>query len=158
MRRLIFPCVLDSRACCAGHIRFGDVEFRWAKLLDFHQASRTLCQVLLGDLSIMVLAGCAWSSDPLSSHFRLVVGCFQRPLVTFVLPTFLRPIKLRDRSGVSHETRSSGMCYCSLSSSTSIPIRRGSQSVSCFNILQATTAILRAKAIAAFFLRVFWPP
>ena len=31
MRRLIFPCVLDSRGCFAGHIRFGDVEFRLAR-------------------------------------------------------------------------------------------------------------------------------
>ncbi len=31
MRRLIFPCVLDSRGCLAGHIRFGDIELRLAR-------------------------------------------------------------------------------------------------------------------------------
>ena len=41
---------------------------------------------------------------------------------------------------------------------TTIPALSGSQSVLFFNIAHATTRILRASAMAAFFLRVFWPP
>mgnify|MGYP001814654389 CR=1 FL=1 len=41
---------------------------------------------------------------------------------------------------------------------TTIPALSGSQSVLFFNIAHATTRILRARAMAAFFLRVFWPP
>ena len=41
---------------------------------------------------------------------------------------------------------------------TTIPALFGSQSVLFFNIAHATTRILRASAMAAFFLRVFWPP
>ena len=44
------------------------------------------------------------------------------------------------------------------SDSGSIPKRLGSQFVSCLSIDQATTAIFRASATAAFFLRVFCAP
>lgn len=42
--------------------------------------------------------------------------------------------------------------------SGSIPSLAGSQSVSCFSMLHARTAIFLASAIAAFFFRVDWPP
>ena len=144
----------DSRACFAGYIRFGDVEFRQAR------SPRSLAMpvrtrvTLCGVVSARVLARRACSLDPLLL-FRLTSGhCCVYSKSRWSHSFCRRP---DDRqvidAGVRHETRSSGSV-----SSTPIPTRRGSQSVLCFSIDQATTAILRATAIAAFFLRVFWPP
>ena len=79
MRRLIFPCVLDSRGCFAGHIRSGDVEFRLARNFEvLHQAFANSVSGPFGVVSARVLAGRAYSSDPLSSHFSLVVTLFSK--------------------------------------------------------------------------------
>ena len=60
---------------------------------------------------------------------------------------------LRDHSGLLLFDGSSSTADCK-----PIPAFSGSQSVLFFSMAHATTAILRARAMAAFFLRVFWPP
>ena len=58
MRRLIFPCVLDSRGCLAGHIRFGDMGFRLAKsCVVLHEALDNSVSGPVGVVSAWVLAG-----------------------------------------------------------------------------------------------------
>ncbi len=84
-------------------------------------------------------------------------SCFKKPLAAFVTPT-LRPATNGRSAG--HVMLSYALPAASYQDDPgagfgSIPIRLGSQSVPCFSIDQATTAILRANAMAAFFLRVF---
>lgn len=103
-------------------------------------------------VSARVLAGRAYWSDPLSVSPQFG-GClvFKRPLVAFVLPTSSYVIV------AASVLRRDPAAVCSGFSSTSIPVRRGSQLVSCFNILQVSTTILRATAIAANEYRLLHP-
>ena len=69
----------DSRGCLAGHIRFGDVEFRLARnCVVPREAFANSVSGPVGVVSARVLAGRAYSSDPLSSHFSVVLICFQK--------------------------------------------------------------------------------
>ena len=69
LRRLIIPFHFKpSGSKVAGHIRFGDIDNRMV-----------CCRVGQSCVvTALVLAGRASSSDPLSSHFRLVVALFSK--------------------------------------------------------------------------------
>ena len=107
-RRFCSSCVVSSfhtfcsRGCLAGHIRFGDMEFRVVRSCVVLTKPRGISvRSKLGGLS----NGLGWpvcSSDSLSSHSRLVVTLFLKATgrIRFV---DVRPVTLRDRTDVGPE-------------------------------------------------------
>ena len=101
----------DSRGCFAGHIRFGDVEFRLASCWPLTKPSGTHCQVKLGGLSGWSWLAVLGRPSPSRLNSDLWLPCCQTPLVAFVLSTSLWPITLRDGGGVRPESQSSGCWF-----------------------------------------------
>ncbi len=144
LRRLIIPCVSNSHA---GHILKSDVRA--------YSARRQVCLCGRSDFVFGLV-------DLLVDSFgsRNCYG-FKAPLVAFVFSTSCLTWAISPTSAcqvVNAITAACSVLFAGASDCGSIPAFSGSQSVSFFSMAHDTTAILRARAMAAFFLRVFWPP
>ncbi len=153
MSTLLFCCVASA---------FLAFQTRW--LATFFQATsghatqRQVCLCGRSDV-IFGLVGLLGGA-PLSLDYK----CFKKPLVAFVFSTSCYFRHLASEARVRSVARSQRP-YSVLPDGPSsvvgwseIPAFPGSQLVLSLNIAHATTAILRASAMAAFFLRVFCPP